>query len=127
MVVAMVVVMVAAEGMVDTMAEAMVDVMVDVMADAMVEAMAADGALTVGEVVGDGVGSHPDHLHMVKCVWGGEVGAKQEFGPPATALGFVSQGLLSARPRAAPGKGLKPSLPPGLGLLVISYPGRRLV
>lgn len=38
-----------------------------------------------------------------------------------------AQALLSAAPRAVPGKGLKPFVSQALGLLVISYPVRRLV
>lgn len=58
------------------------------MVEMMVEMMVVGGALMVESWWGNGVGSQPDHLHAVNCVWGGEVGASRslDLQPPLWAV-----------------------------------------
>lgn len=92
----------------------------------MVEMMVANGALTVEDWWGSGW-AHPHGELFGEERWG-QAGAGTSSHHAGLSQGLLrAQALLSAGPRAAPGKGLKPFVSQALGLLVISYPVRRLV
>lgn len=93
----------------------------------MVEMMVADVALMVKSWLGMGC-AHSQIICMWRTVFGEERWGQAGVWTFSHRFGLlVSQGLLSAGPRAAPGKRIKPFLSKVLALLVISNPVGRLV